>query len=167
MLNSSQYRQHIRTTAQRLPRYQYSDSNMSLCKVFKLLMTLLPLHVDAVSPWHCCPQTWQGLNLSFHLRQLSTECCSTVRWAASEQRREGASALSALIQADSGRWGVDWGECTKNAFDRVKNESKVKHSSIRQNKITANLPKRRKKTQLNSHSVLTNNCCIHFLEGKG
>lgn len=26
---------------------------MSLCKVLKLLKTLLPLHVDAVSPWHC------------------------------------------------------------------------------------------------------------------
>lgn len=76
--------------------------------------------------------------------------------------------LSALIQVDSGRWGVGWGECAKNAFDRVKNESKVKHSSIRQNKITANLLKRRKKNpQLNSYSVLTNKYCIHFLEDKG
>lgn len=35
-------------------------------------------------------------------------------------------------------------KCTKNSSDRVKNESKVKHSSICQNKITASPLKRKK-----------------------
>lgn len=59
--------------------------------------------------------------------------------------QRGRHCFGALIQADSKRQEGGEGASTRNSFDRVKNESKVKHSSICQNKITASPLKKIKK----------------------
>ena len=116
-------------------------------------------------PRRCCPPRRPRLDPRFPSGRFGSGPCSMGSCKQATQR--WSHCFSALIHTDSKRQGKGKKKCTKNSFDRVKNESKVKHSSICQNKITASpLKKKKQPTQLKLHFLVGNNGYICFPEDK-